>query len=706
MDYFRCKRFLDTLPDWEVGRPPPGPLEQYLPRVRALLERLGRPQERFRSVIVGGTNGKGTVSSLLAALLQGAGRRVGLYTSPHLHTQRERIRVNGQVLAKDQWAMAGAQLYDRTRDFEREGLGPFSKFEALTALAAHFFSQEGVEWGVFEVGLGGRYDATNAWDSEAAVLTSIGLDHVEVLGETVEEIARDKLHIARKGRPLFTTAGQVPQVMEVIRRTCAAQGIWLYVAGPERIEGPQALAYPWTPGKLEGRPCTYLENARLAMAMGAHLLGRELSLELARGLVQEHHWPGRFERAREKPLVLLDGAHNPAGAAALARDLKAIAPQWTMVIGAGQGHDAQGVLAALRPLARRVILTCSDHPRALEVEALARCAPPGLGVTQVPSWSRALRQALDELGEEGHLCVAGSLHLVARAREFFDLPHERDGITEDVALESLHCVRLACLKKGVACAPVSEDGNVLRVQGRRGPLFFLRNKHPFNDYVAGRLAEDKGYQYELFKGAGLPVPFTLQVFNPLADARFDRYKTHASLEEILAEVEEKFDFPLVAKKYRSSLAQGVFLEHSAQALERRLQMLFENSPFMDNIVLIQQYVRGPEYRIVASQGELLLAYGKVSERIDEKEDLNPLHQPGGRAVKVGDEELLEKMQELTRQVAGVIDLGFYAIDLIQGEEGFCILELNPNPFCYFYSRDHGRGDFVRVYQRLLEKYVL
>ena len=703
MDYFRSKRFLDTLSDWEAGRPVKGDLEDYLPRMRALLKRLGDPQLCFRSIIVGGTNGKGTVSSLLAALLQAAGHRVGLYTSPHLHTERERIQLNGQLSSKEVWAEGISRLYDGTRGFDEHG--PFSKFEALTGLATLLFAQEEVEFGIFEVGLGGRFDATNAWDSQVAVLTRVNLDHVEVLGEDLVGIAADKLHIAREGRPLFTTGAQAPQVMALVREESKRRGLRLHVAEVEGVEAPdgQLLDYPRTEVKRARRPCTYVENARLALAVGAHLLGEELSPELAQRVVEEHRWPGRFELVRQKPYVLLDGAHNPGAAAALAGELREVAAEWTFIIGVGAGHDASGILRALQPLAKRVLLTSSEHPRALDVEALERCAPKGMRVEKQSSCRRAFAEMVESLGPEDHLCIAGSLHLVARAREFFDLPHERDGITEDVALESLQCVEIACQNREIACERITEDGNLLRLAGKR-PVYFMRNKNPFNDYVSGRLAEDKGYQYELFTRAGLPVPGTMQVFNPLADARFDRYKTHGSIEEIVAGAEERFVYPLVVKKYRSSLAQGVFLEQNGTALEQRLGMLFENSGFLDNIVLIQEYVRGPEYRIVASQGELLLAYGKESDEIGGV-DLNPLHQADGRAVKVEEGELLAAMRKLTIEVAGMIDLGFYAIDLIHGEGGFRILELNPNPFCFFYNHDNGREDFVRIYEWLIGKYV-
>ena len=181
-----------------------------------------------------------------------------------------------------------AHLDDCTRDFGREALGPFSKFEALTGLAAHLFAQQGVEFGVFEVGLGGRYDATNAWDSELAVLTAIGLDHVDLLGNTLEEITADKLHIARSGRTLVTTAAQTPEVMDLIRQTCVKQEVELQIAGTE-----------WHLGHLTGCPATYAENARLALEAAQELV-QDLEDETAHQVVATHHWPGRFEVAQEK----------------------------------------------------------------------------------------------------------------------------------------------------------------------------------------------------------------------------------------------------------------------------------------------------------------------------------------------------------------------------------------------------------------------
>jgi len=303
-------------------------------------------------------------------------------------------------------------------------------------------------------------------------------------------------------------------------------------------------------------------------------------------------------------------------------------------------------------------------------------------------------------------CVLGSLHLVALAREVLNLPREADSFGEDVILESLRCLEIACRNLGVGYEAVSADGNVIRVERDGKPLYFLRNKHPFNDYVSGKLAEDKGYQYELFGRANITVPRTMTVFNPLSDRRFDRYKTHASVADIVSDVVQHMSFPVVLKRNHGSMAQGVYLETNAGDLQSRLQELCEESSRFDNVLLIQAYVEGPEYRIVGSEDALLLAYEKQNDSDIEGEDINPLHRAGGRAVAVVDEGLLEDFRALTQALNRVLDLGFYAVDLIAGSDGFFVLEVNPNPICHFYNADNGRGDFVQIYQYLVQKYLL
>lgn len=690
MEYGQSKRFLDSLADWEAGRPAGGPVEHNLPRMRRLLSGLGNPESAFRSITVGGTNGKGTTASFLAHLLRSAGHKVGLYTSPHLHSVRERIQVDGQPIEKEHWAEGVTQLQHLSFTFEDAGFGAFTKFEALTALAALQFKKEGVTFGVFEVGLGGRYDATNAWDSELSVLTSVQLDHTEILGDTLEEIARDKLQITRPGHPLFTPDEHDPAADLEIENVCASREVAVIRVATTDVD-PE-------------RPAWWNRCASLAVAVGRHL---EVDIEdVLPEATASYSWPGRFEVARQDPLVILDGAHNPDAARSLVDLLNARGDRWRLVVGASQGHAAREMLEVLASCASEVVVASSDHPRAIDPRTLVSMTPANVPARILPDGADALKAELNR-SDADPVCVTGSLHMVARAREVLGLVEEPEGISEDVLLESLRCLETAADRLGLPLHTASEDGNVVRVDGPERALFFMRNKHPFNDYVTARLAEDKAYQYELFLNAGLRVPYTMKLFNPYADERFNRYQQQTSVGDIVDEIEGRIQYPLVVKRNQGSFAQGVYLEHGREGLEERLELLFRHSGYLNNILICQSFVAGREFRAVASGKQVLLVYEKQGPLTAEGgTDLNPLHRPGGKAVRTEDPDLLKSFANVAECIAEALPLGFYAIDAIAGVDGLSVLEVNPNPVCFFYNESNGRSDFVDIYERLLRQHVL
>ena len=386
-----------------------------LERIETLLEALGNPERRYTLVQVAGTNGKGSVAAMLAAILKADGRRVGLYTSPHLVSFRERIRVDGEAIAEDAVADGFDAIAALVARLDA------TMFEASTALALDHFAREAVDVAVLEVGLGGRLDATTVGTPAVTALARIDLDHQEVLGETLAAIAAEKAAIIRSG--VAVSAAQAPEAAEVLIARAAAVGVPLLMEGRElsvRVRARDLEAQTIDaagPGwRLEGLRLPLLgvyqpSNALVALAAARTLGVRDAACR--EGLARAR-WPGRFEvlRARDR-IVVLDGAHNPAGAAALAASLT----EWfgttplTLVFGALRDKDAPGMLAALAPRARRLIFTASSSPRAARPEALRDAAPHGAAVELADSAPEALALAARE-PRTPILCVAGSLSLL------------------------------------------------------------------------------------------------------------------------------------------------------------------------------------------------------------------------------------------------------------------------------------------------------
>jgi dihydrofolate synthase/folylpolyglutamate synthase len=382
-----------------------------LDRMRKLSTVLGLPQRRFASVHVVGTNGKSSTARMLAAILARHGLRAGSYTSPHLRSFRERVEIGGVALGEANFAEAvsraahAASLVDRTLD----GDDRVTQFEALTAAAFHALARARVEVAVIEAGLGGRHDATNVIPSKLQVLTGVGLEHTRWLGPTVGHIAEEKLAVVPDHGCLVTPELDA-EVKSVAARVTRARGarIVRLAEGAERAVPTLARA----PGRYQRR------NFALACAAAEAFLERPLDAGAVRSAAAEVAVPGRLERIAGRPLVLHDGAHNPAAAEALAESLPDVVGARPLVglIAVLDDKDASGVLRPLLPVLSAAVLTRGEGERYLPPATLASLAgqlAPGLETDALRDPSHGLARARELAGPDGAVLVTGSLHLLA-----------------------------------------------------------------------------------------------------------------------------------------------------------------------------------------------------------------------------------------------------------------------------------------------------
>jgi dihydrofolate synthase / folylpolyglutamate synthase len=343
-----------------------------LERMHALLEKLGHPERAFRAVQVSGTNGKGATAFALAALLEALDGPAGLYISPHLLHPGERIRLGGRPLPDEVLAAAWRRLEPLLAIIEP------SYFELLTALALAAFAEAGARWAVLECGLGGRFDATSALHPDLGLLTSIGADHLEILGPTLEDVARDKAAIAPPGGVLLH-APLPAELARAVRAVCLARG-----ARAVELDPLAAAAFePGTPGLLRGNLELRLPAAGLSWREAGGFALRaveELGLAPQRPLsvaLDGSAWPGRFELRRAEPPLLLDVAHNPPALARLAAEITAAWPgrRFVWIVAGMADKDLEGNLAALAPVLERVVpLELRPHRRAAPPERWAATA--------------------------------------------------------------------------------------------------------------------------------------------------------------------------------------------------------------------------------------------------------------------------------------------------------------------------------------------
>ena len=424
----------------ELWAPPDQkPKRQFdLAHMRALTEALGHPERRFPAVIVAGTNGKGSTAATLASILRQAGYKTGLYTSPHLVRVNERIAIDGQTISDPEFAEIHSRIESTSEELTKaDKLDQHpSFFETLTAMAFEYFASAGIDMAVLEVGIGGRLDATNVADPLLSVITDISLDHTEWLGNTLTEIAGEKAGILRRNGVLVTLP-QIPEVNDALGERVRELDA--------RIVNASAYVPPITPASAAfasesaGRPHNryslevlgerieidsslagrhQLRNAALAIASAVELkrsFGYEISArDIAEGVAQTR-WPGRFQIIPGSPEIVLDVAHNPAGAWALRSTLSSRYDQkpLTIIFGAMRDKAIAEIAEILFPLAEDVIATHAHSPRAAAPEEIQQLAAHvGAPITA----SKELADAIAMARERGRtIVITGSVYLVGEA---------------------------------------------------------------------------------------------------------------------------------------------------------------------------------------------------------------------------------------------------------------------------------------------------
>ncbi len=404
-----------------------------LRRMDELLARLGNPHLKVRTVHIAGTKGKGSVAAMMASVLTASGYTTGLNTSPHLHTFNERIRVDDKLISNEELVALVEKVRPEAEVVHKKATyGQLTTFEVTTVLAFSYFALKGADFQVIEVGLGGRLDATNVVQPEVCVITSISFDHMEVLGNTLTEIATEKAGII-KPNSITVTSPQVEEVNQVFEQTCLnRKAKWIRVGSDVTWQG---LGFDSSRQSLQvkGRLGSYeltipllgqhqLENAATAVAALEVLAEKGFRISqdsITKGLAQVS-WPGRLQILSRRPLVVVDGAHNPYSAGKLREALEQYFDfdRAILIIGTSADKDIAGIISELVPLFDKVIATHSIHPRAMPTASVvAELSRQGVEALATEDISEALPLALRLAGEKDLICVTGSLFVVAGAIE-------------------------------------------------------------------------------------------------------------------------------------------------------------------------------------------------------------------------------------------------------------------------------------------------
>jgi dihydrofolate synthase/folylpolyglutamate synthase len=409
------------------------PLESHLglERIQKVLELLGHPEERFKSILVAGTNGKGSTAAFLSHILEANNYKTGFYSSPHLVGITERIQVDQKPISVPAFEKEAVALREL---FHANGI-EIRHFEFLTALALNWFAKQKAEWAVLEVGMGGRLDATNAVNAEASCITNIALDHQQYLGNTVREIAFEKAGIIKKEKPLVTSEKKT-EIIQLFSELASSQKSPFFCGGKEysmqlRETGLNGTTFDFSGFSTEWKKLhTRLigehqaHNAGLALAT-LFAVQQQQNLRLAEGktrkALEKTVWPGRFEILSEKPLVILDCCHNPAGAETFSKSLQSILPntkaKW--LIGVSNGRKPKEMLNWFAPLASEIVFSRASFKGQPAEELLKNGSEflPSYKLKAIPTVSEAVQTLFQKAQPTDVLIVAGSIYLVGEAMQ-------------------------------------------------------------------------------------------------------------------------------------------------------------------------------------------------------------------------------------------------------------------------------------------------
>lgn len=415
-----------------------------LSRMRDLMVRLGHPEHRYPILHVAGTKGKGSVSAMCASALQSAGYRTGFYISPHLHEFTERIQIDGIPIPKQDLVELLAEMKPHIDAIER-----LTTFEITTAMAFLYFAKKNVNAAVFEVGLGGRLDATNVVTPLVSVITSLSMDHMSVLGDTLAKIAAEKAGIIKPGRPVVI-APQKDEARKVVEQAALERGSRLvavgrdfhYAACAHNLDRQTLIVWKaedqalfdqyiektgkdaWEPVSLTLPLLGYHQVENAATAYATLQTARQEGLDISEAAIQEGlakvRWPGRFEILQRNPFLVVDSAHNRDSALKLRLTIEDYLPGKPVILlfGASEDKDIAGMFAELLPRVNRVVATQSIHPRAIDAQKLVDLAHTfGVPALAVLPLEKALETALQLAGNDSVVLAAGSLFIAAAVSE-------------------------------------------------------------------------------------------------------------------------------------------------------------------------------------------------------------------------------------------------------------------------------------------------